>query len=176
MIEKLIATGLMKYLVENYYTKKLEFKKLQKEPKVLSVDDLAFGFNIWLVVCCFSFSIFIIEILAQNLRYKKNKNAKIHPIMLTKTNETLKVKLKLETIQKFRIIVNKNENTVEVKETEENSTESENNKAEILETKMEDDVELNIQNKLSANNLTKSLQSIDSIEVIETLIDKIQNS
>lgn len=61
-IDKLIDTGIMQYLNENYYMKKIKFDKPVTGPKVLSVSDLAFGFNIWLGCCLVSCGVFLLEI------------------------------------------------------------------------------------------------------------------
>lgn len=55
IIKSLIPTGIMSYLIENFYTKKIKFAKVEDEPKVLGLDDLGFGFNIWLGFCLLSF-------------------------------------------------------------------------------------------------------------------------
>jgi len=51
VIDNLIPTGIMNHLIEKYYTKKWKFATVGKEPQVLTLDDLAFGFNIWLGCC-----------------------------------------------------------------------------------------------------------------------------
>jgi hypothetical protein len=63
VIDNLIPTGIMNYLIENHYTRKWKFEKLEDEPKVLSLDDLVFGFNIWLGSCLISLIMFFAELL-----------------------------------------------------------------------------------------------------------------
>lgn len=67
MIEKtvhsLIDTGVMNYLIENHIGRKLTFRKPENEPKVLSINDLLFGFNIWLGFCVLSVICFFVEYL-----------------------------------------------------------------------------------------------------------------
>ncbi|CAG9800605.1 unnamed protein product [Chironomus riparius] len=46
VINDLIPTGIMNHLIEYNYTKKIKFDKIEKEPQVLNVDDLLFGFKI----------------------------------------------------------------------------------------------------------------------------------
>lgn len=102
IIDRLIDTGVMKYLAENYYTKELKFLKFKSEPKVLSVDDLAFGFNIWLWVCCVSVSAFIAELIVSKWKSRKKlKYAKVHPIEINSINQ--KKKANPETLMKFRV-------------------------------------------------------------------------
>lgn len=61
LIDNLIPTGIMKYLIENYFTKKLKFVKFEEGPKVLSVEDLLFGFKIWFGSCLISTFAFMAE-------------------------------------------------------------------------------------------------------------------
>jgi len=82
VIDNLIPTGIMNHLIETHYTRKWKFEKFEDGPKVLSLDDLIFGFNIWLGCCLISFISFILE---QVLRiFKKQprviKFAKVHPL------------------------------------------------------------------------------------------------
>ena len=104
LINRLIPSGIIKYLIENFHTKKIKFVKDGDEPKVLSLDDLMFGFNIWLGCCVISLLTFIIE---QTVKYRKKKRpmkfkfAKIHPSSEAKIEA--RVKIKSELIEKFRI-------------------------------------------------------------------------
>ena len=104
MIHNFIPTGIMNYLLENYYTKKWKFRKIEKEPKVLNLDDLAFGFNIWLGFCGISFVPFIFEMATKfrNRPRKKVKNAKIHPD-LSALSCDFGSNLGPELIEKFRV-------------------------------------------------------------------------
>ena len=83
-VDRLIDTGVMKYLAENYYTKKLKFEKFESGPEVLAVGDLAFGFNIWLGCCGFSVVIFAIEIIIKKcfakIGRRNSKFSKICPL------------------------------------------------------------------------------------------------
>lgn len=85
-VDSLIDTGVMKYLTENYYSKKKEYIKASSTPKVLTVKALAFGFNIWLGVCGCSIAAFIAEISRgkwkKNVKVVKVKFAKVHPLMV----------------------------------------------------------------------------------------------
>jgi len=81
IIDDLIPTGIMKHLIEEYYTKKLKFAKVGKEPQVLTLDDLAFGFNIWLGFCLLSIVGHVAEHLVRFVtKPKKQKFAKVLPI------------------------------------------------------------------------------------------------
>lgn len=82
-INKLIDTGIMKHLLDNHF-KNRKYLRVEDELKVLDVDDLAFGFNIWLGFCVTSCAFFVLEKLS-SLRHKssklrKCKHAKIHPV------------------------------------------------------------------------------------------------
>ncbi|KAL7050120.1 hypothetical protein ACKWTF_003962 [Chironomus riparius] len=86
VIDNLIPTGVMKHLIENYYTKKWKFEKLEDEPKVLSLDDLIFGFNIWLGCCLITIIVFFAEQIGR-IKSRVNRNnleelnyLKIHPL------------------------------------------------------------------------------------------------
>lgn len=61
IIDNLIPSGVMDYLIENNYVKKFEIQKLEEDPKVLSLDDLLFGFKIWFGSCLISFFAFCAE-------------------------------------------------------------------------------------------------------------------
>ncbi|CAG9798468.1 unnamed protein product [Chironomus riparius] len=102
LIDSLIPTGIMKYLVDTYYTKKLQFEKFDEGPKVLSVDDLLFGFKIWLGCCLISVLSFVAEILYQIiLKPRKIEFYKVHPIelqlMQTELNAELRGKFKVKS-------------------------------------------------------------------------------
>jgi hypothetical protein len=72
IISRLMDTGVMKYLCDEFYTKTPSFDpKHQNEPKVLNLDDMAVGFNIWLGSCCFAF----IAFLGERILGTKNKNS-----------------------------------------------------------------------------------------------------
>ena len=103
IINDLIPTGVMNHLIENHYTKKINFLKTEKDPQVLSVDDLLFGFNIWLGSCLISLIVFIVENLlkCRKTTLRPLKYAKVYP--LKDSNNFTKYKLKIELIQKFRV-------------------------------------------------------------------------
>ena len=80
VINSLIPTGIMSYLVEKHYTRKWKFEKIQKEPKVLSLDDLLFGFNIWIGCCLISCLALIAEKVRKSIKKPKVvKFLKTHP-------------------------------------------------------------------------------------------------
>ena len=49
VVDRLIDTGVVKYLARTRM--KLKYPNPESEPTVLSIDDLMFGFNIWLGFC-----------------------------------------------------------------------------------------------------------------------------
>ena len=102
LISNLVATGIMNYLIENFYTKKWNFVKVKEFPKVLSMDDLLFGFNIWLVFCMVTIFAFFGEIFYKFIRKPKKINyAKVHPDYKD-SNIMYQIELKPELIAKFR--------------------------------------------------------------------------
>jgi len=103
IINDLIPTGIINHLIENHYIKKIIFLKIKKDPQVLSVDDLLFGFKIWLGSCLISFIAFIIENLLKCRKTTQTplKYAKIYPLKDSKNFSN--IKLKAELIQKFRV-------------------------------------------------------------------------
>jgi hypothetical protein len=109
LIDNLIATGVMKHLVEKYYTKKWKFEKFVESRKVFSVQDLAFGFHIWLWCCLMSFLGFLAELIYKRLNSPRKKPkpikfAKVHPILIENEEVCIpKKNLDKKLVQKFRI-------------------------------------------------------------------------
>jgi len=106
-VDRLIDTGVMIHLSNEHYTRKHSYYKVLDGPKVLSLDDVDFGFNIWFGFCLFSFLIFVIENMSQRLKTKekdrqKFKFAKVHP--MTATVDELTCELKLTTLKIFRVV------------------------------------------------------------------------
>ncbi|CAG9812359.1 unnamed protein product [Chironomus riparius] len=102
IIDNLIPTGVMKFLIEEYYTRKWKFAKDEKGPKILTVDDLAFGFNIWLGSCCISIVGFIIEFIIKFIRKPvKVKYAKVYPVNEESYSDRYD-RLDLELVRKFK--------------------------------------------------------------------------
>ena len=67
VVQRFISTGIIQYFYE-YYTWLLFYTEISNQetgPQVLSYDDLAFGFHIWIVMCCISSTGFMIEKLTQ---------------------------------------------------------------------------------------------------------------
>lgn len=62
-VDSLIDTGILSYLIEKDIGTKLKFDQAENEPKVLNMDDLSFGFNIWLGCCVLSAAGFLIELV-----------------------------------------------------------------------------------------------------------------
>lgn len=88
VINKLIDTGIMKYFSDNFYIRKRKLPISKKEPKILKLEDLSFGFNIWLCSCFLSFMVFVFEFFFG--MFRTIKFAMIHPIddneMIAKSN------------------------------------------------------------------------------------------
>jgi hypothetical protein len=61
--QRLTSAGIMKNLWNDFHNQFKPIPKDIKEPKVLNVDDLRFGFIIWLVACGISSSVFLSEII-----------------------------------------------------------------------------------------------------------------
>jgi len=103
IVDNLIPTGIMNYLIEVHYTRKWKFAKVGKAPQVLTLDDLAFGFNIWLGCCLLSLFGHVAEHLVRFVtKPKKLKFAKVHPID-DKDDEEVEFTLKPELLKKIRI-------------------------------------------------------------------------
>ena len=74
VIDDLIPTGVMNYLIEKHYVNQFKIQKLEENPKVLCLDDLLFGFKIWIGSCLISSLTFISEQLARlKKRFEKDK-------------------------------------------------------------------------------------------------------
>ncbi|CAG9810472.1 unnamed protein product [Chironomus riparius] len=69
-LDKVIPAGIPQYLFDYY--KSLLFKKFDriedKSPKVLAVDDLGFGFVLWLCACGISVVGFLLELMTLRMR------------------------------------------------------------------------------------------------------------
>jgi hypothetical protein len=101
IIDNLIPTGIMKYLVENFYTKKHRFETPAAGPQVLTFNDLLFGFKIWIG----SFLLALLAFLGENFERLKKRNRKIkllkvHP--LKGSSERSSTKLTANLIKIFR--------------------------------------------------------------------------
>lgn len=64
VMPRFVSSGIPQYLYEFhadlFHIGYLEFN--EKLPKILTLDDLAFGFNLWLLACCLSTIGFICEV------------------------------------------------------------------------------------------------------------------
>lgn len=107
LIDNLIPTGIMVHLVENNFTRAWKFEKPEEGPKVLEVDDLLFGFNIWFGCCIISTFSFVTELGFNLLKPKKSKRIKfmkIHPTkIISLLNQPNSIELKSKLVEKFRI-------------------------------------------------------------------------
>ncbi|CAG9801202.1 unnamed protein product [Chironomus riparius] len=101
IINDLIPTGIMNHLIENFYTRKLKFFPTEENPKILSLDDLAFGFNIWLCACLISVFEFLFEIIINFVKIRFNKRIQISSFDDKSENISYTL-LKPELIQKFK--------------------------------------------------------------------------
>lgn len=81
LIDRMIEGGIMNVLVEKHYLKRRNTKKAKNDPKVLKLDDLGFGFEIWLGFCFISTAAFVAEIISKMKKRKfvKTKYAKVYP-------------------------------------------------------------------------------------------------
>lgn len=103
MINKLIETGIMKYLSDNYFTKKSVYEKNAVGPKVLTMDDVEIGFKLWLGFCAISSAVFVMEIIfkMKQIHSSKTKFAKIHP--QEDSGRKYECNFRKETLEKFKI-------------------------------------------------------------------------
>lgn len=121
VIDRLIESGTMSYLAKKYYMKQRIFMKVENELKVLSLEDLSFGFNIWLGSCFTSALAFAVEKLMKRTKIKGIKFTKIYPMELSNaelneepknlTNVSFKVKRKFPKYKKSEIFESKSQNT-----------------------------------------------------------------
>jgi len=115
VINRLIPTGVMNHLIENFYERNWKFVKAQNIPKILNLNDLLFSFIIWSGLCLVSFIVLMIErqIVPENILFtKKLKFAKISPAN-EKNNENFG-KLNEILISKFRTFKNEQINDSEL--------------------------------------------------------------
>jgi hypothetical protein len=63
IVKQLIPTGIVQKFHNDYYefVHKQRFDYDQKEPKILQINDLSFGFVLWLGACGLSLSAFLCE-------------------------------------------------------------------------------------------------------------------
>lgn len=77
ILQNLIAGGIPHHLF-NYYISYLNRRQapILSGPKVLNIDDLSYGFIIWLVACSFAVLMFILEVFVTFLLklWRKLKN------------------------------------------------------------------------------------------------------
>lgn len=85
----------MDFFIKTYYIKTRKYEEISEEPQILSIDDLLFGFKIWLACCISSFAVFLAEItwcklmisfnskpLAVRVSRKSENCAKVHPLIM----------------------------------------------------------------------------------------------
>lgn len=75
MINRLIETGVMKHLSEKYYIDERVYINFNTGPKVLNINDIIIGFQIWLGCCGISCTAFILELIFGKIL----RNVEIHP-------------------------------------------------------------------------------------------------
>lgn len=64
VMNALISGGIPQYLIDFYTNFELRPMLIpRKDPKVFDIDDLMFGFIIWLVACLISITAFLIELI-----------------------------------------------------------------------------------------------------------------
>lgn len=105
MIDKFIPTGIMQHLIDNYFFKKLIFEDTEEDQKELTLADLAFGFNIWLVACFLSLLGFIAEHILALKNKRKQIFAAVHPINSKPDHEISinRININPELIKMFRV-------------------------------------------------------------------------
>lgn len=69
---RVIETGIFQFFEKSFQDSFPPYKNEIKEPKVFSIDDLKFGFIIWIFACGLSTLIFIIEILLVWIKKLRN--------------------------------------------------------------------------------------------------------
>lgn len=73
VLQRLIPTGVVKHLID-YHTwivyRNGNFKSGEQEPKILTLDDLGFGFVLWLTACAISAIGYLFEIVMFRWRKK----------------------------------------------------------------------------------------------------------
>lgn len=70
ILEKLGPSGIFQHLIN--YDPSVDYpifdSAIEKPPRILTLDDLSFGFVLWLVACCISIVGFAVEVTEYNLR------------------------------------------------------------------------------------------------------------
>ncbi|CAG9812360.1 unnamed protein product [Chironomus riparius] len=166
IIDSLIPTGIMHHLIQEHFTKKFKFQKVQKIPRILNVNDLLFGFNIWLGFCVISFIGFVLEILTKLLKKpKKMKYAKIHPSFEDKEIEVFTT-ISPDLIKNFKT---KKYQQTEKEVFEENQKTNENNKFE------DDNIEDLILEYLLKTSVFLFFESLENYGEIEKLYQVVRN-
>ncbi|KAG5683284.1 hypothetical protein PVAND_012573 [Polypedilum vanderplanki] len=123
LLSKLMPSGIPYHFTKMH--KEIYFKlvneKEEKEPKVLSLDDLDFGFFIWFPFIGISIIVFILELIIFKLTNKKKslrkmKFTKVHPMVIdeNQANENLNVKFKTLERVLFSCDENPQEYTFEI--------------------------------------------------------------
>ncbi|KAG5683281.1 hypothetical protein PVAND_012570 [Polypedilum vanderplanki] len=86
---------------------KLVNEKEEKEPKVLTLDDLDFGFFIWFPFIGISIIVFILELIIFKLTkksFRKMKPAKVHPMVIDENQANDK----FETLESILFLCDEN--------------------------------------------------------------------
>lgn len=83
VVKNLLSTGIMKHLIEENAGSIINLQDDKKDPKVLNLNDLLFGFNIWLGSCFLSAIAFTGELLTRlckkRRKFFKVSFAKVYP-------------------------------------------------------------------------------------------------
>lgn len=118
-VDKLTDTGIVKHLIKTRVLIRRKYPEDEAEPKILTIEDLLFGFNIFLGFCFICGFIFVIEvilgmkicrtnmswqILRKKLTTKAMKFAKVHPMTTIESLVFSRSQTKADKIlEKFRI-------------------------------------------------------------------------
>lgn len=123
VLQRIIPTGVMKFISEYGYWLSVRTDPAEDDggPSILVFDDLSFGFVLWLGACGISTCAFLLEVISkvtrkkQEVKVRKVKFAKVHPIGIDIVNDEIQVND--ETAAKVQIAVkeiNKDVNAIEV--------------------------------------------------------------
>ena len=125
-VDRLTDTGVIRHLINTRVLMLKKYPKDESEPKILSLEDLSYGFNIFLGFCLISGLIFIVELilglkfcrknmsfnhLRKKLRNTKIKFTKVKPMNTIECLIFARIPQEnLDVLSKFRIRKNPVEN------------------------------------------------------------------
>lgn len=111
-VEAFTDTGIIQHLFQLHYPSKRYYQHSEDFPNVLTLQDLSFGFNIWIGACCFSVVAFLLELIMlmckalgkriETIQRRQINHEKVHPASSRMDYQNRSVKA--ETVRKFRVI------------------------------------------------------------------------